>query len=141
MSLGAEPFELDIMDRPPRPRDEPVITLVSASVIFFQGLVQSMLTIAVYIFAGANATYADGSRLISPSAQFLNASHPDQRDQQTIAFLTLTVMQLVQSFLSRSVTESVFKTGIFGNRWMVGAFVFSFLSLVASAYIPGMDLS
>jgi hypothetical protein len=47
-------------------------------------------------------------------------------------------MQLLQSFFSRSISQSVFVTGIFGNLWIVGAFLLSFGAMVAGFYIPGM---
>ncbi|ORY43768.1 calcium ATPase [Rhizoclosmatium globosum] len=49
MSLGVEPAEINILDRPPRIPGQGVLTLTTCLVIIFQGLVQSMATLAVYL--------------------------------------------------------------------------------------------
>lgn len=46
-------------------------------------------------------------------------------------------MQLVHSFNGRSVHQSLFKTGVFSNRWMIGAFIVSFGLMVLGIYTPG----
>jgi Ca2+-transporting ATPase len=51
--------------------------------------------------------------------------------------VNMTTMQLLQSFFARSLTKSIFTTGIIGNLWIIGAFIVSFGSLVAGCYIPG----
>jgi hypothetical protein len=56
---------------------------------------------------------------------------------QALAFLILTTMQILQVFFSRSIQNSVFRTGVLGNRWMIGASLSSFLALVGGIYIPG----
>ena len=127
-----EPFEVDIMERPPRASSEGVLTIVSSSVIVCQGLILSMITLGVYILS-----QSDG-RLISTSTAFLSSAHPTVADQRSLSFLVLTSMQLVQSFLSRSVTASVFKTGLTGNKWMSYAFFLSFGLLLAGFYIPSI---
>lgn len=53
------------------------------------------------------------------------------------AFATLTTLQLLHSFLSRSILQSIFVTGILGNRCMIYAFVVSFGCLLLGIYAPG----
>lgn len=60
-------------------------------------------------------------------------------EQRSLAFMTLTVMQLTQSFFSRSISQSIFKTGLFGNRWLVAAYIFSFTCMVLATYVPGVN--
>lgn len=127
-----EPFEKDIMDRPPRPGNEGVLPRLAAIVVLCQGLIQSMLTLGVYIFATDTSSW-----LIKPENAFLAPSHPSLLTKQSLAFATLTSMQLVQSFLSKSVSASFLTTGLGGNKWMIGAFLLSFSLLVAGFYIPG----
>ncbi|KAJ1555214.1 P-type ATPase [Nowakowskiella sp. JEL0078] len=126
LSIGVEGYEKDIMDRPPRPPNQGVLTLFPIIAIFVQGLVMMSLPLTVYV--------------LSPTpffSWFPNNTVVNHR--QSLAFLVLTIMQLVQSFLSKSTEESVFTTGIFGNRWMVYAFVLSFGFLLAGFYIPGLN--
>ncbi|KAI8076997.1 hypothetical protein BDF21DRAFT_439139 [Thamnidium elegans] len=55
------------------------------------------------------------------------------------AFATITTLQLLHSFLSRSILQSVFVSGIFGNWWMIYAFLVSFSCLLAGIYTPGVS--
>ncbi|KAJ3391668.1 P-type ATPase [Lobulomyces angularis] len=142
LSLGVEPFESDIMERPPRPQKEAVVTLPSALTILWQGLIQSGITLVVFIMCGATSidTNPGVIQIIKPGAATVFKNYGNSlMEKRTLAFFSLTTMQLVQSFLSKSVTRSVFSTGILNNKWMVGAFLLSFGLLVMSIYIPGMN--
>ncbi|TPX32446.1 hypothetical protein SmJEL517_g04459 [Synchytrium microbalum] len=123
MSLGLEPPETDIMDRPPRPPNQSVLTPISTLLVLSQGLIQSLLSFGAYMLARGGYIPTDES-LIS---------------QRSLAFATLTTLQLWQSFLSRSVEASVFTTGVIGNKWMIGAFLLSFLCLLLGLYLPGFS--
>ncbi|KAJ3413577.1 P-type ATPase [Chytridiales sp. JEL 0842] len=124
MSLGVEPPELNIMDRPPRPPREGVLTGMTSSIILIQGFTQSLATLAVYLLARADIIPQTNSSLAA---------------DRSLAFTCLTTMQILQSFLSRSVELSIFTTGIFGNTWLIIAFVISFGGLVLGLYIPGLN--
>ncbi|KAG1039249.1 hypothetical protein G6F43_012552 [Rhizopus delemar] len=54
-------------------------------------------------------------------------------------FTTLTTLQLVHSFNVRSVHQSIFKTGITQNRWMMLAFFISFGLMIIGIYAPGIS--
>lgn len=110
LSLGLEPAESDIMERKPRPPKQNVLTGVNISVIMFQSLLMTCITFAVYYYA-VNYNFAGADTAIK---------------RQSFAFTLLTTMQLVQSFLSRSVTNSVLTTGLFGNPILVYSFFLSF---------------
>lgn len=56
----------------------------------------------------------------------------------TQAFATLTTLQLLHSFLSRSILQSIFVAGLFGNKWMMIAFIVSFSCLLIGIYAPGI---
>ena len=54
---------------------------------------------------------------------------------RTMAFLSLGLLELVHSFNIRS-EESIFKIGIFHNRYLVGAFLLGALLQIGVAIIP-----
>ncbi len=58
---------------------------------------------------------------------------------QTVTFTVLTMTQLWHSFLSRSQTQSIFRTGLIANKWLIGAFFLSASLLIMSIYIPGFN--
>ncbi|TPX67302.1 hypothetical protein CcCBS67573_g07541 [Chytriomyces confervae] len=123
MSLGVEPAEKNVLTRPPRFPGQGVLTPTMVFVIICQALIQSMATLAVYLIAQKG-----GIR----DAYTLEA-------QRSLAFANLTTMQLCQSFLSRSVELSVFTTGILENKFMVGAFILSFILMIMGFYLPGLN--
>jgi Ca2+-transporting ATPase len=121
ISLGLEPAEADIMDRKPRNPKEGVLTKVNCAMIVMQSLLMTFVTFTVYFYA---VNYS-----------FLGADTVVKR--QSLAFTLLTTMQLVQSFLSRSITNSIFTTGITENRILVFSFFLAFgLMLVGLAVEP-----
>ncbi|KAJ1536575.1 P-type ATPase, partial [Cladochytrium tenue] len=123
MSIGVEPEEVNIMDRPPRDPKEGVLTAATWLVILAQALTQSLLTLAAYLLSLHG--YIPGVDTL--------------RRQRSLAFAALTTMQLGQAFLSRSVELSVFVTGVTGNWWMVGCVLGSFAAMLFGIYIPGLD--
>eukprot|EP00727_Mastigamoeba_balamuthi_P001110 m51a1_g10997 hypothetical protein (1115) ;mRNA; f:343425-347496 len=58
---------------------------------------------------------------------------------RTLCLVSLTFMQLIHGFLSRSVRNSVFHKGIFDNRWLVGGITLSAVLMVCGMYIPGVN--
>lgn len=126
MSLGLEPPEIDVMERSPRDPKHGVITRVAVWVILTQSLIMGSISLAAYFWQLA----VDGYPLDRPGT--VPNSHA-----QSLTFMLLTTMQLFQSFLSRSVESSVFRTGFFGNLYMVAAFIFSFIFMIMALFIPG----
>ena len=55
---------------------------------------------------------------------------------RTAAFIVLSCAQLFHSFNCRSMTDSIFKVGIFSNKKLVLATFISFLLQVAAVYLP-----
>ncbi|KAI8391393.1 uncharacterized protein BYT42DRAFT_556718 [Radiomyces spectabilis] len=120
MALGVEPPERAIMKRHPRNPKMGVLTRVTWTVIFLQSMVIAVNTIAAYLIA----------------LHVLNYSLEMAR---STAFATITTQQLLHSFNSRSVHQSLFKTGILANRWMIGAFFLSFGFMILGIYAPGIS--
>ncbi|KAI8636950.1 hypothetical protein BD408DRAFT_478332 [Parasitella parasitica] len=113
MALGVEPAEIGLMKRKPRNPNQGVLTTVTWLIIFIQSMLIALLTVAVYVVA----------------IQYFQYS----------AFATITTLQLLHSFLSRSILQSIFVAGLFGNRWMVMAFAVSFSCLLIGIYAPGIS--
>ena len=129
MAMGVEPTELNIMERRPRDPKRGVMTTSAVFVIAYQSIVMGMLSLGAYMIqlsidGGRNKAQKEG----------------EQRDThaQTLAFVSLTILQLAQAFLSRSVEMSVFRMGILGNKYMIAACLFSFSVLMLAVYAPRM---
>jgi Ca2+-transporting ATPase len=117
LALGMEKGEPDIMQQPPRPPEEP---LVNANMTIGIAVVAVVDVIAILlVFHLAMGRY------------------PGQIEAaQTMAFVTLSVSELLRAFTARSEYRSVFSTGLFSNRWMVGATLVSFLLVLTVVYSP-----
>lgn len=97
LALGMEEAEPGIMERKPRDSKESVFAGGMALDIFLQGLLIAALTILSYLIGGA---YETGTFQIVQGIS---------QEGMTMAFLTLNMCELFQSFNMRSRTESIFR--------------------------------
>ena len=120
LALGVDPADPRSMTRPPRSKDEGVITRRMWSGIFFVGIVMAVGTLFVL-----DASLPGG----------LVAGSGTLRHAQTMAFTTLMLFQLFNVFNARSDETSAFR-GLFTNHWLWAAIGLSLVSHVAVIYAP-----
>jgi P-type Ca2+ transporter type 2C len=120
LALGVDPAETGVMKRPPRPRNEGVITRRMWAGIFFVGAVMAAGTLLV-LDASLPGGLIEGSGTL--------------RYAQTMAFTTLMLFQLFNVFNARSDEQSAFR-GLFDNRWLWGAIALSLVLHAAVIYVP-----
>lgn len=120
LALGVDPADDKIMDKPPRPPEEGVVTARMWGGIAFAGLVTAGGTLAV-LDAALPGGLIEGSGTL--------------RYGQTLAFTTLIFFQIFNVFNARSEERSAF-SGIFTNLWLWLAIAFSLLLHVGVIYIP-----
>lgn len=120
LALGVDRRGEDIMNRPPRPADEGVITRRMWSGIFFVAVVMAAGTLLVL-----DASLPGG--LIEGSG--------NMRYAQTMAFTTLMIFQLFNVFNARSDRRSAFQ-GLFTNAWLWMALGLAMALQVAVVYVP-----
>ena len=115
LALGVDPADAGLMNQPPRPRREGVITRRMWTGIFFVGAIMAVGTLLVL-----DASLPGG--LIEGTG--------NMRYAQTMAFTTLVLFQLFNVFNARSDEQSAF-VGLFSNQLALGSC--SVVALVASA--------
>jgi P-type Ca2+ transporter type 2C len=120
LALGVDTAEAGLMQKPPRARNEGVITRRMWLGIFFTGAITATGTLLVL-----DASLPGG--LIEGSG--------NMRYAQTMAFTTLVFFSLFTVFNARSDERSAF-AGLFSNTWLWGAVLLSFLLQVAVIYVP-----
>ena len=120
LALGLDPADAGLMNRPPRPRAEGVITRRMWVGIVLVGAIMAAGTLLVL-----DASLSGG--LIEGSG--------DMRYAQTMAFTTLVMFQLFNAFNARSDEQSAFR-GLFQNRWLWGAISLSLALHAAVIYAP-----
>jgi P-type Ca2+ transporter type 2C len=123
LALGTEKGDPDIMDRKPRPPEEPIINKKMAIGVGIQTIADTITTLAAY-FIGLN----------------MGAQAPNNIDMaHTMAFVTLSLSELIRAFAARSERYSIFKIGFFSNKWMNLAVLSSFLLVMMVVYVPFLN--
>jgi P-type Ca2+ transporter type 2C len=120
LSLGLEPGEKGIMERQPRPVKQNVLTGINMLVIFLQASIMTAISFTCYYLVVFHSLF--GVDTLSK--------------RQSFTFIVLTSIQLVQSFLSRSILESSFKVGIIGNKFLIYAFFIAYALLLCGLWVP-----
>lgn len=121
LALGMEKGEPDIMKRKPRSAGDGIFAGGMGFDIAFQGVVVTCMTLLSY-FIGHYAE--SGKWEITMSA-----------DGMTMAFLTLSMIEIFHSFNMRSRRKSVFSMKV-QNIWLWGAMLVSFICTTAVIEIP-----
>jgi Ca2+-transporting ATPase len=117
LALGVDPVDPNIMERPPRKPDEPVITGARAWLIGLQGVLITTCSLAAFLFV-----------LLYEKEGIDRA--------RTAALATLACSQLFHAFNCRSMRESLFKLKVLSNPQLVYATGLSFLLQMAVIYVP-----
>ncbi|HAE85055.1 MAG TPA: ATPase [Anaerolineaceae bacterium] len=114
LALGSEKGDPDIMQYPPRPTDEPIINKTMLSGIIVQTIAISAVTLTAFaIGRGINIDLAE-----------------------TMAFVTLSVSELLRAYTARSENVTIFKIGVFSNPMMNWAVLASLALVLAVVYVP-----
>ena len=121
LALGMEAGEPDIMRRKPRSAKEGIFSGGLGLDVFLQGAVVTCLTLAAY-FIGHFMESGVWEITTSP-------------DGMTMAFLTLSMVEIFHSFNMRSRRKSVFSLKQH-NKWLWGAMLLSLVLTTAVIYVP-----
>lgn len=120
LALGMEESEPDIMKQAPRPAKESLFSHGMGIDIIYQGALVSILTILAYLI---------GHYIESGVWELVNSN-----DGITMAFLTMSMCEIFQSFNMRS-RKSIFKLKK-QNLYLIGAMVIAMGLTAAVIYIP-----
>jgi len=120
-ALGAEPPEQDFMKQPPRDPNEGIFNRHALWYMFAVGLWIGVAALLVFIWV-------------------LNNGGELQR-AMTMFFATMISLRLFNALNCRSATISLFKQGLFTNKWLIYAAVSSFLLMIASIYVPLLQVA
>ena len=114
IAIGLEPTEKNIMTRAPVDSKKGIFADGLWNKIIVEGIMLGMLTLIA--FSIGNKYYG------------LEVG-------RTMAFVALGVLELVHSFNIKS-EESIFKTGIFENKFLIGSFILGVLIQTIVVIIP-----
>ena len=117
LALGVDTVDPNIMKRPPRPVNQPVVTRQMVFLMLAQGAFIAICSLAAFGFV-------------------LFVEKEGIERARTAAFIVLSCSQLFHAFNCRSTTESLFRIGIFTNKSLVLANGISFLLQMVVVYVP-----
>jgi Ca2+-transporting ATPase len=128
----------DVMEKPPRKTDEPIINDTMRLGVVIQIIAGSLAVLAAYflgLYWQLGDAIPDGVNTFQYLLQYDWRSVGVQT-AQTMAFVTLTLCQLFRAYTVRSEKESLFKIGVFSNRSMQLAFGASIVLLLLVVNVP-----
>ena len=129
LALAFDPANKDIMDRKPIKKGEGIFTKGRTFRIIYQGIMIGLLTLSAFLIGLASTTEPiDGLTLEQTKIEV----------GETMAFVVLAFSELVHVFNVRDNKNSIFKTGILGNKVLLLAIGASALLMAVILVIPGL---
>ena len=114
IALGMEPAEKDIMNKKPNDSKKSIFADGLWEKIFVEGFMIGILTLLAFSL---------GNKLYGLEVG------------RTMAFISLSMLELIHSFNVRS-EESLFKAGVFKNKYLIGAFLIGTILQVGVVIMP-----
>jgi magnesium-transporting ATPase (P-type) len=129
LGLGVERPDPQTMRRPPRPQGERLMNWpLALRAYLFLGLIEAAAAMAAFFFVLHRAGWKYGQSLATQDPVYLHAT--------TACLSTIIVMQIVNVFLCRSASRSVFSTGLRGNALIVFGVMSEVAILLLINYSP-----
>lgn len=116
IALGLEPPEKNIMNRPPRDSRKSIFADGLMGKIVVEGFMIGMFTILAF---------------------FIGNKYYGIEVARTMAFISLGMLELIHSFNVKS-EESIFKVGLFENKYLLGAFVLGTVLQLGIIFVPSL---
>ena len=116
LALAVDPSAPDVMQRPPRRVKTGIFSRPVTTFIGGVGLWTALATLAVFLWA-----LKSGRTVI---------------EAQCLTFVTLVMIELFNCFNCRSERLSLFRVGVFKNKWLLAAVASSFLLTLPLLYAP-----
>jgi magnesium-transporting ATPase (P-type) len=134
LALSREPAEPGVMDRPPRPRSQGVISrAMLARAWGFLGLISAALVMAGFFLTISRAGWHPGDLTGSGSPL-----HHAYRQATTVAWLGIVTCQIGTAFAVRTDHASLRSVGAFSNKYLLGGIAFSLAFAAALIYLPAL---
>ena len=122
LALGVERGEADIMNEPPRDPDEPILDTEIKITVAIQSIAITVATLLAYLV---------GLKWYGLESGINHA--------RTMAFSALIICELLRAYTSRSIDKTVFEIGVFTNKKLVLATLFSFMLMLVVIYVPVLN--
>lgn len=128
LALGVDPGSKDIMERKPRSGKKHILEKKFVAHFIYLGFLMGILVLTAYIVVLKTYGWKWGMDLEENSFTYLKAT--------TSAFVLLVIVQMVNAFNVRELRQSILRSGLFKNHWLLGATCLSILAVAAFVEIP-----
>jgi Ca2+-transporting ATPase len=118
LALGLEKGDPNVMDRPPREPGEPIIDRVMRIGMVIQTIFITAVTLTGF---------------------FIGLRNGGMGHARSIAFTVLSFSELLRAYTTRSEMYSVFRQGVFSNKFMQAAVLASVILLLVVIYVPFLN--
>ena len=135
LALSREPAEPGLMDRPPRPRRQGVISAgMLARAWGFLGLISATLVMAGFFLTLRHAGWHPGAST-GPGSP-LQAGY---RQATTVAWLGIVACQVGTAFAVRTDHASLRQVGVFTNKLLLAGIAVALAFAAALIYLPALQ--
>lgn len=126
LSLGVDPGDPNVMEEKPRNPKHSLFAQGSGLSLILNGILIGILTLAAFVIG---ARVYSGTTALFPIFPDLSAFDELARDKiithaQTMAFVVLSVSQLIHSLNMRHPHKSIFQVGLFTNKYLIASILF-----------------
>ncbi len=140
LALAMEKGDPDIMEHKPRPKDEPIIHGPMRLGIILQTITQTGAVLTAFALGllwhlEAGAMLPAGANPITYLLQH-DWRGVDVQTAETMAFITLSLAELFRAYTVRSEKASLWRIGIFSNKYMQYAVGFSIALVILVVNVP-----
>jgi Ca2+-transporting ATPase len=138
LALAMEKGDPDIMDHKPRLRREPIVNRSMGIGILVQTIAQTSAVLTAFALGLIWHLEAGAQLAGNPILYILQHDWRgvDVQTAETMAFATLSLAELFRAYTVRSERASIFRIGVFSNRWMQYAVGVSMLLLFLVTAVP-----
>ncbi|MGE5471417.1 MAG: cation-translocating P-type ATPase [Bacteroidota bacterium] len=129
LALGAEKPSADIMQRPPRPRGERLLSgAVLARAYLFLGPLEALGALATYFFVLHGFGWHYGEMLAAGDPRYLQAT--------SACLMAIVLAQMINLFVCRHPRLPAWHFPVFENRWLLAGLASEAALLLAIVYTP-----
>jgi magnesium-transporting ATPase (P-type) len=119
VALAFEPGDKSVLDRPPRPTSEGILSRTVIERIVLCSAVLAATTLLTYLWSLGGESSLEKAR--------------------TVALTTIVFGQFINAFNSRSLEKSIFRTSLRGNPFLLGCLVAAFIGHLAVVFVPALE--
>jgi Ca2+-transporting ATPase len=138
LALAVEQGDPDIMKEKPRAKSEPIVNRTMLLGIGIQTIAQTSAVLTAFTL-GLVWHLQSGANVIGNPVTYLlqyDWRGVDVQTAETMAFVTLSLCELFRAYTVRSERASLFKIGVFSNRYMQYAVGLSITLLILVCAVP-----